>query len=660
MKRITRRITILPVIALLIIPSCLITHPGKTAPRAHRGCIDLRGWDFKNDGPVELNGEWEFYWKTFIPTGNGSIGKGPGGVGYLAVPGIWNGHGIKGSKLPGDGYASYRLKVLLDGRPSRGCRKLAVMVNDIGTAFNLYINGARVASGGTVGVSRADTDPGYRPAIAGFAAEGGEAEIILYVSNFHHRKGGAWNCLTLGVEENIRNMKERKLLLDLFLFGSIFIMACYHLLLYSHRSREKSHFYFFIFCILIALRILVTGEHYLARQAPGIAWEHLLRLEYLTVYVSAPVFFMYVHSLFGGEFNRWIVRAAQGAGLVFSLAVMVTPSRVFTWTMQPYQVLSILICLYGLRSLLLAVAREREGSITFLAGFAILFAAVINDFLRSNHLVNTLYSVPLGLFIFIFSQSFLLARRFSRAFVSLESLSGELESKNARLVELDRLKDEFIEMRFKLLQDRMSPHFLFNALNTVHALIGRDCEKADRAVIILADNYRFLLERSFRSLISFDDEWTFVANYLELEVMRFSDSMKVSMERKGDFSGVVLPPLTVQPVVENALRHGIRHLAGEGWIRVTALVESDCVKVIVEDNGPGIDSDDIYSRSLGNIMNRLNYFCDDAALRVENREEGGTRVIISFNKGNSVPGTFAGSSGQAAHTFRERSDDGTV
>ena len=632
--------TLAPLFILaLFISSCSRAYSGRTQPRVIRGCIDLRDWDFERDGPVALSGEWEFYWRTLVRPGTSPQRKDAGGAGYLAIPGIWNGHVVNGRKIPGDGYATYRLKLLLNERDLRGSRKLAIMLNDISTAYTLFINGVRAASGGTVGMSPAESVPGYRPAIAGFSAAGGEADILLHVSNFHHRKGGAWNGISAGTEGAIRDLREGKLARDLFLFGSIFIMACYHLLLFSHRGREKSHCYFFIFCILIGLRILVTGDQYLARLFPAIAWEHLLRLEYLTVYVGVPVFFMFMGSLFGAEFNRRIVCAVQGGGLIFSLAVIATPSRIFTRTMQPYQVLSILVCLYGLHVLLLAAARKREGAPPFLAGFIILFAAVINDILHSNHLVHTLYSVPIGLFIFIFSQSFLLARRFSRSSAALAGLAAELESKNARLIELDRLKDEFLEARLKLLQERMNPHFLFNALNTVHALIGRDSGKADLAVIMLADNYRFLFEHSFRSLIPFDEEWTFVANYLELEGMRFSDTLHVSMEREGDFSGVALPPLTVQPVVENSLRHGVRNLAGAGRICVSARIDAGRVEVVVEDNGPGFDSGDIYSRSLGNIRKRLNYFCDDVKFIARNRPEGGARVVISFNREGAGRGT---------------------
>jgi LytS/YehU family sensor histidine kinase len=92
-----------------------------------------------------------------------------------------------------------------------------------------------------------------------------------------------------------------------------------------------------------------------------------------------------------------------------------------------------------------------------------------------------------------------------------------LQNQYRTLVTLKKAVQAHNEAKFKLLQERMNPHFLFNALNTVHALLHTDKAGADTAIVKLADNYRFLIELSGRSLIPFDAEWQFVINYLELE-----------------------------------------------------------------------------------------------------------------------------------------------
>jgi len=212
---------------------------------------------------------------------------------------------------------------------------------------------------------------------------------------------------------------------------------------------------------------------------------------------------------------------------------------------------------------------------------------------------------------------------------------GELLARVRTLVALTKAVRDHAEAKYKLLQERMSPHFLFNALNTVHALIVKDRPLADRAVVMLADNYRFLIEHSFHSLIPFDEEWRFVENYLELEELRFCDSLSVRMNRQGDFSKVGIPPLTIQPLVENALKHGTRRISGCGMISVSACLEGERLKIIVQDNGPGINSNDLFSRSLGNIRKRLRHYFDDVEVAVDNADGGGATVSVSFVSGSS-------------------------
>jgi LytS/YehU family sensor histidine kinase len=177
----------------------------------------------------------------------------------------------------------------------------------------------------------------------------------------------------------------------------------------------------------------------------------------------------------------------------------------------------------------------------------------------------------------------------------------------------------------------VNPHFLFNALNTVHAMIRRDSEVADRALMMLADNYRFILDHSFRSLIPFDREWSFVGNYLEFEGLRFRDTLSVTMERRGDFSSIRVPPLIIQPIVENALKHGVLRRCGDGVVEVMAVRNGAKVTVDVRDNGPGLAGSSIFSRSLGNIRNRPEHCFVDVAVTATKCSGGGVVVSLSFS-----------------------------
>ncbi len=181
-----------------------------------------------------------------------------------------------------------------------------------------------------------------------------------------------------------------------------------------------------------------------------------------------------------------------------------------------------------------------------------------------------------------------------------------------------QLETALQEARLKSLQYRMRPHFLFNTLNTIHATLRRDPGKADRALMMLAGNYRFILETAENALIDFAEEWEFTRSYIELEHLRFADRLTLrlsagpqdedafdegraeqaatarekapSPERvRESFAGVRIPPLSIQPLVENAFIHGVRRLREDGLIEITARREESWVHVRVRDNGPAPD-----------------------------------------------------------------------
>ncbi len=207
----------------------------------------------------------------------------------------------------------------------------------------------------------------------------------------------------------------------------------------------------------------------------------------------------------------------------------------------------------------------------------------------------------------------------------------ELLARAGNLVTLHRMVREHRESRYKLLQERMSPHFLFNALNTIHALLMKDPEAADEAVLKLAHNYRYILNYSFKKKVSFNEEWDFVINYLSLEELFFRDHLTVTTEKVGDFHDIEIPPLIIQPVVENALKHGVYNVDDHGVIYLRAERTEKEIIITVQDNGNGLGDSPGKKRSLSNILERLQYFYENAALEILENPHRGVTVAITFS-----------------------------
>ncbi|UCF91371.1 MAG: hypothetical protein JSW39_24360 [Desulfobacterales bacterium] len=231
----------------------------KIAPQAVQGILDLTNWDIARDGPVKLNGQWEFYWERHLAPEDFARTDLAASAGMIEVPKAWNGHATGGSKIAGHGYATYRLQVLMAEPPP----PLALKFLDMAVAFTAYVNGLKLLSAGVPGRTPETTVPRFDPQIVDFQPASQRIEIIVWVSNFHHRKGGAWEPIVLGPAADVRRIREKAIGFDLLLFGSILIMGIYHLGLYTIRRAEKAPLYFAVFCFLLAVRIITTGERYL-------------------------------------------------------------------------------------------------------------------------------------------------------------------------------------------------------------------------------------------------------------------------------------------------------------------------------------------------------------------------------------------------------------
>jgi two-component system sensor histidine kinase AlgZ len=171
------------------------------------------------------------------------------------------------------------------------------------------------------------------------------------------------------------------------------------------------------------------------------------------------------------------------------------------------------------------------------------------------------------------------------------TVSVRLDALRARATHLEISEAEaqraLLRAQLEALQARVNPHFLFNSLNTVAALIGEDPARAERAVERLAASYRYTLEGSRRARVTVAEELAGLEDYLALERLRFGDRLTVTIDVAPAVGSVELPPLVLQPLVENALKHGVAARRGAGQVLVRAALEGDALVLTVEDDGPG-------------------------------------------------------------------------
>ncbi len=437
-------------LVLLFLVFCHSDGQAKTnrkTPTAKNGVLDLSKWSFKKDGPVRLYGEWRFFWEDFLPADQPLQDSAPGPYNYLTIPSYWNGYEINGNAISGLGYGTFSLTVLLP----HGTKKFAFKIKEIKTAYRLYVNGELVTRDGTVGTDRQSSVPFYRPHVAEFQTDQTQIEILIHVSNFHHRLGGIWEEIIMGDEPGIRNLREERLIQEIFLMGCILIMGLYHLGLFLNRKKDTSALYFGFFCLIIAVRTLTLGERYFISLFSVNSWEVLHTIEFLTFYTAVMAFATFLYTLYPKEFNKVLLRILQAISILFSIITIVTPAIVYTQLLGVYQSISVLAGIYFTYVLVRAVINKKEGGWIILLGFIVLFVMSVNEILHTNQVIHTGYFVPIGLFVFIFSQAFMIALRFSKSFLTVEHQAWELIKTN------DAFRNEIRE-RKKLEQNLVESH----------------------------------------------------------------------------------------------------------------------------------------------------------------------------------------------------------
>jgi two-component system, LytTR family, sensor kinase len=196
------------------------------------------------------------------------------------------------------------------------------------------------------------------------------------------------------------------------------------------------------------------------------------------------------------------------------------------------------------------------------------------------------------------------------------------------------LRGQLAEARLEALSARLHPHFLFNTLQGISTLLHRDPAAADRMLTQLGALLRRSLERGLLPEVPLHEELDVVRDYIGIQQVRFGDRLAVKVEVEPGVHEFLVPYFVLQPLMENAIQHGIARRAGAGEIRIGAAIEGQRLRIAVTDNGPGLERPNEFPRDgIGLSSTRLRLktlYGDDASLAVGPAPGGGFRAELSL------------------------------
>jgi sensor histidine kinase YesM len=206
----------------------------------------------------------------------------------------------------------------------------------------------------------------------------------------------------------------------------------------------------------------------------------------------------------------------------------------------------------------------------------------------------------------------------------LEAVKEELRT---RQLEDERARQLVTQARLSSLESRIHPHFLFNTLNSITSLIREDPRKAERTVERLAALLRYSLDHHARGLVPLQQELHVVEDYLEIERTRFGERLRFHIDVPPDLHGLDVPPLALQTLVENSIKHAIAPNRQGGELAVAARLHSGCLMLEVSDDGPGFERSSLQQgHGLENLQERLTALFD-AEGRMEIARRDGRMVV---------------------------------
>ena len=576
---------------LLLLSGCKVLS---SEQQADSGVINLTDWDSNKNGIVRLDGKWEFYWQQLLAPNDDFSTMTP--TGYYEIPGYWSGY--DGLQLPPKGYATYRLVVKLDGDR----HVLSLSAPDIYTEYKLWANGELIGSNWTA----EGTEPSYLcPKTYEIYTDNSELEIILQIKNSLHIYAGVGQSILLGSPAQIHNQQNIRFALDFFLVGVCLLVGLYHLIVFLFSKRGIEALYFSLLCLAVGIWTMFFNESLIMRLFPYLAFTAGSRIVTITMPICVISITLYSQALYREDISGAAVKVIVFVNTIYTVIVLICKPYSYLQLIVPYLISIALVSLYGINIAIRITMKKRPEYRYYLAGIVLLAIGAIINILQYLKVIDIFYSLPYSMALFVIVQAFLVGKRYISATRNAALLESNLQES---IHKIEDTETAFLNAQIK-------PHFLYNTLNTIAQCCQSDPEEAEQLILYLSKYLRGTLNfENLGNVIPMKKELELVDAYYQIEKARF-ENFNLEFNVDESLYSCSVPPLMLQPLVENAIKHGIRNKESSGLIKLEIKNLGTLISCSVEDNGVGIAKEllpellstpvDTKSIGLYNIHSRL-------------------------------------------------------
>lgn len=583
-------------------------------------CTNAR--PFHKHSRYYLEGEWEFYYRQFIesdPQGEPKMSE------MLNVPSSWAGNPLYDSPYESGGYASYR--AYIKGFSYKD--PVTIYIPNIASAYRIYLDGQLVTESGTLSKSATDTWSTPSSSKQKILLTPEEHEIVIEISSESY--SGLYLAPIIADHSYTQNYTYSFLGIR-YAFIGIVIYAAIILFILGFLSKVR---YFSgwlpVLFLCLAFRMMISTEGYAISQPWffNLSYERMTLLMFASTFIIKLVSLIYLQDELRLKLSKEFTAFLSAAFLLVVVGVSFLPTSVYNnYYFVVLQLVSTLADLYVINRLCQELAKGDPYAGRLCFAYLFIFAGITVDALYTNGMMPFLCSsfMPVCLSLFALQLTIIHADKAAKLF--------------QRAREARELEHEVEKANMAVMISQIQPHFLYNALNTIKSLIRRDPKKAEQAVI----DFSYYLRGNMDSLthtepIPFETELAHVKYYCDIELLRFSDKLKIEydiQEKK-----FCVPTLSIQPIVENAIKHGVTKKPEGGTVRISTASDDKDYIVTVKDDGVGFDPSAIEEddgRSHVGIQN-IRYRFENmmhATVSIESEKGVGTCVIIRIPKNSAT------------------------
>ena len=617
------------VVALIIFAVLLVAVLGnlslnRTAALEENGVFNLNAVNFDGGESVYLTGNWRFYDNEFIVS---ELKEELNITSSLKVPSVYS-YISTSSKYASSGVSSYECVI----ENVNSTDYLTVYIPNIAAAYRVYINGVLVTSSGNAADNYDEIWTTASSNRLPFSLEP-NARYRVVVELAAHNNIGLYLPVKFANFNAEQTYEKQTLALRFITCGIVFSCGFIFIFLKRFVDKELYSLWLPILSFVLLIRILVTSESYAVIQGLlfDISFEDISIFTFISTFIIKLIALIYIAKCLKIQLKDNVYVSFSALFLLLAIGINFLPNSVFDiYYYMVLQLLSIIIDIYIINKLCVEIVNKTDYAILYLLSYIFIVIGLMVDVLYVNGLLGLNFSffMPVCFFLFVLFTSIIHAIRIKRIFnyaLSAQQLETELERANVQIM-----------------LSQIQPHFMYNALNTIKSLIKRDPDKAENAVI----DFSLYLRGNMDSLtktdpIPFSEELAHVKYYCNIEQLRFQDKLDVFYEIGPD--RFFVPTLSVQPIVENAIKHGVTKKAEGGSVTISTSEDEKNYYIIVEDDGVGFDVKAAFNKQydkrshvgLKNIKERFETIMG-ASVYVESEIGVGSKFTVKLPKDRNV------------------------